>query len=74
MQVSFELNKIPGKIEMIGHNTITLLPAGRASSSFFVVLPKSALKERKTTISISVLKYDKTIQNIETNFLGPVIK
>ncbi len=70
--VRFALKDIAGKLELVGASEIELFPAGRASSSFFVTLPKSIIKERKNEIEINVLENDKVIQTQSTTFLAPV--
>jgi hypothetical protein len=61
-----------GVIETIGKSYIEVAKEGQGSGSFFVVLPKSAVKERKTTIKLGFYQGDTKISESETNFLGPV--
>ena len=61
-----------GKIEIIGDKAIAVKEQDESSGNFFVVLPKSSIKERKTTVQIGLYEGDRRIDVISTNFLGPV--
>jgi len=61
-----------GYIETIGKPYITVAKEGQGSGSFFVVLPKSRIHQRSTTITLGLYEGDKKINNKKTNFLGPV--
>jgi polyferredoxin len=61
-----------GRIESIGKDYVEVAQEGQGSGTFFVILPKSALKERKTTIILSFWEGDKKISESKTNFLGPL--
>lgn len=72
LEITFKLHDLPGKIELVGGNKMHLLPANRAQSSFFVVLPKSVIKERKNEIAIDLYENGELIQTKATTFLAPV--
>jgi len=61
-----------GKIEIIGRNFISVQEEGQGSGSFFVVLPKQMIHQRKTEIRLGLYEGDKKIAVVKTNFLGPV--
>ncbi|MCG9898754.1 MAG: cytochrome c oxidase accessory protein CcoG [Hydrotalea sp.] len=61
-----------GKVEIIGKNTIDVKKEGQGAGSFFVVLPKSRIQSRKTTIELELMQGNQLIAVKETNFLGPV--
>ncbi len=63
-----------GYIETIGKPYITVAKEGQGSGSFFVVLPKSRIYQRSTTITLGLYEGDKKITDKKTNFLGPVSK
>jgi hypothetical protein len=44
---------------------------GQGAGSFFVVLPKSIIHNRKTAIIMNLYEGDKKIVAMKTNFLGP---
>lgn len=66
------LEDTPGRIEVIGGNTIAVKKEDEGSGSFFVVLPLKAIKERKQVIRIGLYEGDRRIDVVKTNFLGPV--
>lgn len=61
-----------GTVEIIGKSTIDVKKEGQGAGSFFVVLPKTRIQSRKTTIELELLQGDQLIAVKETNFLGPV--
>lgn len=70
--IRFALKDAKGGLELVGAKEIQILPAGRASGSFFVILPKSEIHDRKNEINISVIENNKVIQTKSTTFLAPV--
>ena len=62
-----------GRIEVIGaHNMIRVKDGGQGTGSFFVVLPANIIHERKLLIRIGLYDGNKKIDEIKSNFLGPV--
>ncbi len=61
-----------GRIETIGKAYIKVAKEGQGAGSFFIILPKSSIHERKTKLKLGLYEGDKKITVIETNFLGPV--
>ena len=61
-----------GSIETIGKSYIQVEKEGQGSGSFFVVLPKSRVHQRKTIIRLGFYQGDKKITESKTNFLGPI--
>lgn len=60
-----------GKIELVGASSIHLKQEDQARGSFFVVLPRSFVKNRKMKITIGLYDGDKKITTLSTNFTGP---
>lgn len=61
-----------GKVEIIGNSYIAVQEEGQGGGSFFVVLPKQTITERKTSIRLGLYEGEKRIAVVKTNFLGPV--
>ena len=61
-----------GKIEIVGKPYIDVAKEGQGSGSFFIVLPKSRLTERKTELQLSLYEGEKKLEDVKTVFLGPV--
>jgi cytochrome c oxidase accessory protein FixG len=61
-----------GKVEIIGGMTIPVKKEEEGAGNFFVVLPRGGLTARKTSIRLGLYEGNKKIDEIRTNFLGPV--
>jgi hypothetical protein len=61
-----------GRIESVGKEYIEVAKEGQGWGTFFVILPKSALHQRKTSITLSFWHGDQKISESNTNFLGPI--
>ncbi|MFN3343499.1 MAG: cytochrome c oxidase accessory protein CcoG [Flavobacteriales bacterium] len=71
--VRLTLENVEGEIQMVG-DAITVDKESNTQSTFFVILPKSIVTERKTEIRIGVYSGEKRIETIKTSFLGPIKK
>ncbi len=60
-----------GTIQMIGKE-IVVDKTSKAESTFFIVLPKSAVTKRKTPITIGIYSGNERLETLTTNFLGPI--
>jgi cytochrome c oxidase accessory protein FixG len=68
-----KLEGMSGKIEIIGErNSIAVKEEGQGAGTFFVVLPANIIHERKLPIKIGLYNGNERIDEISTNFLGPV--
>ncbi len=70
-KISIRLKDGDGKIEIIGKPYIAVEKEGLGSGSFFVVLPKSRIHNRKTEIKMDLYSNDILVTSLSTNFLGP---
>ena len=66
------LEGIGGKVEIIGGSTIPVKREEEGAGNFFVVLPRQSLTARKTSIRLGLYEGNKKIDEVRTNFLGPV--
>lgn len=60
-----------GKVEIIGGKPIDVKKEDESSGTFFIVMPKQAIGQRKTTVRLGLYEGKKKIDEIKTNFLGP---
>lgn len=60
-----------GKIQLVGATSIHLKDEDQANGSFFIVLPRTAIKDRKTRLKIGLYEGEKKITTLSTNFAGP---
>jgi len=72
LPLTIRLKDGTGSIQMIGKPVIHVEKEGQGSGSFFVILPKNIIHERKTTISLALYEGDKLLSEVKTSFLGPV--
>jgi cytochrome c oxidase accessory protein FixG len=70
--LTVKLEAIPGHVEIVGKPYIQVVKEGQGSGSFFVVLPKTMVKDRKTELKLGLYNGDRKISTVETSFLGPV--
>ncbi|NCI45682.1 cytochrome c oxidase accessory protein CcoG [Sediminibacterium soli] len=70
--LSIRMENTAGDVRIIGKDYIPVAKEGQGSGTFFVVLPKSSIKTRKTAIELGLYDRNKKIATIKTNFLGPV--
>jgi cytochrome c oxidase accessory protein FixG len=70
--LTVKLEKASGQVEIIGKPYIDIRKEGQGSGSFFVILPKTEIHNRKTELQLGLYEGDKKIMNVKTNFLGPV--
>jgi hypothetical protein len=69
--LSLRLEDVPGRVELLGHQQIQVKGEQQGEGIFFVVLPRTAIKKRKTTLHITLYADDKKTGTISTTFLGP---
>ncbi|MFY8003579.1 MAG: cytochrome c oxidase accessory protein CcoG [Chitinophagaceae bacterium] len=70
--LTVKLNNTKGEIIVVGKPYINVAKEGQGSGSFFVVLPRTEIKNRKTKVKLSLYEGNTKISDITTNFLGPV--
>lgn len=71
--VTIQLEGLPGRIQVIGSTgMVHVKEEAIGSGSFFVILPKSVIKVPKSKILLGVYDNGKKIDEVKTNFLGPV--
>lgn len=69
--ITLKLESGKGTIKMIGKE-IVLPKESKTESEFFIMLPKSEIKGRKTVLFVNVYSGDKKLQRLKTTFLGPI--
>jgi hypothetical protein len=60
-----------GEIKMIGKD-IVINKVSKAESSFFIILPKEAIHDRKISVLVHVYSGKEKLQTVKTTFLGPI--
>jgi cytochrome c oxidase accessory protein FixG len=72
IDVTIKVKDNLGKIEIIGKPYVKVEKEGQGSGSFFVVLPKTMIHNRKTKLVLELYEGNKLVSSSGTNFLGPV--
>ncbi|MDE3237031.1 MAG: cytochrome c oxidase accessory protein CcoG [Bacteroidota bacterium] len=70
--LSIKLEDGKGVVSIIGKPYINVQKEGQGAGSFFVILPKRMIRDRKTKLILGLYENDKRIAIMSTNFLGPV--
>jgi cytochrome c oxidase accessory protein FixG len=68
--VEMRVENQPATIRFIGHNELKTPAEGQAEATFFIVLPKSAIKQRDTQLELVIYEKGKKIVTKKTSFLG----
>jgi hypothetical protein len=69
--LTIKMENANGSIQIIGGSNIHVQEEGQGSGSFFIVLPRTAIHSRKTSLKLGLYSGDKKIDVVKTNFLGP---
>jgi cytochrome c oxidase accessory protein FixG len=73
LSVKIVLQDQQGNIQMAGKSVIDIKKEGQAAGTFFIILPKSAIKQRKTLLKLSLYNNDEELATAKTSFLGPAL-
>ncbi len=69
--LTVKMEKGNGKVVMVG-DVIHVQSEGQGAGSFFVILPKTEIHNRKTDLILGLYQGNKKIEVLKTSFLGPV--
>lgn len=73
LSIEILLEDKTGRIQMAGMPTIQIRKEGQAAGTFFIVLPKSLIKKRKTVVNLLLYSNGERLLTASTNFLGPAL-
>ncbi len=73
LNIEIRLVDAQGRIQMAGNPIIKMAKEAQAAGTFFVVLPKENIKQRKTIIKLAIFENGNEIATTKTNFLGPAL-
>jgi cytochrome c oxidase accessory protein FixG len=68
---TIHLDNPKGKLLFAGSPDLTLDAAGMSEGTVFIIIPKSALNRRKTTLTLSVYQGTTKLEEFETTFMAP---
>lgn len=72
LPLQFKVENMSGRVEVVGKPEVLVKASGLGSGSFFVILPRNVIRERKTEIRIGLYVNGEKVQTVKTSFLGPV--
>lgn len=72
MDAEIRLINREGRVEVIGNSGVVIPSESMAEGTFFVILEKSTLDDRKTKIELGVYSKGELIDEVNTSFLAPV--
>lgn len=72
--ITLKLENIPGRIIEVEGQSILVKKEDQGKGTFFIVLPRKVISDRKTKIRVGLYNGDKKISSISTNFMGPFVK
>lgn len=70
--LTIKIVSINGSVQVVGKPYIHVPKEGQGSGSFFLILPKKDIHNRKTELKLALYEGDKKILTETTSFLGPV--
>lgn len=71
-QLDLKLEDMDGQIVFVGKPYIDGKAEEQSSATFFVILPKSVLKERKNKIKVGVYENGEKVNVLKSTFLAPI--
>lgn len=74
LPVTLKIESENGYIKMVGKEILNVEKENVAGGSFFIILNKNQIKNRKTKLLIGVYSNGRKIETVKTNFLGPQTK
>lgn len=60
------------RIEMVGNPQIMIKPEEQVSATFFLIMPRTSIKDRKQKIEVSLYDESEEINQLQSTFLGPI--
>jgi cytochrome c oxidase accessory protein FixG len=71
--LTIKVEEMEGAVQVIGSDHLVhVKKEGQGASSFFIILPKTQLHARKTTVKLGLYEGTKKLDELKTSFLGPV--
>lgn len=69
--IELRLEGTPGQVIMVSTKQTVLKKEAINQATFFIHIPKSAIRQRNTKIKVGVYKNGEKIQTVKSSFLGP---
>lgn len=72
LQLKLLLVETNGKIQMVGRGSIALKAGGQGEGTFFIVMPRAAVIQRKSDMHVALYAGYEKVGQLKTTFLGPI--
>jgi cytochrome c oxidase accessory protein FixG len=69
--VNFKLKGPMGAIKLVG-NTPIIQPGEITNGAFFIEVSKDMIQKRNTALQVQIIRGDEVIEEVKTQFLGPI--
>jgi cytochrome c oxidase accessory protein FixG len=69
--LTVRVESVAGNIQMVGKAFVEVPKEGQGAGSFFILLPKKSITDRKTELRLGLYQGTKKITTVKTTFLGP---
>lgn len=70
--LTIKLVNVNGSVQVVGKPYVHVAKEGQGAGSFFLILPNTAIHNRKTEVKLDLYEGDTKILSETTSFLGPV--
>ncbi|MBS1654371.1 MAG: cytochrome c oxidase accessory protein CcoG [Bacteroidetes bacterium] len=70
--LTLKLEGTPGRILEVQGQEIQLKKEAQGAGSFFIILPRNIITERKLSLKVGLYEGDKKITTLPTTFMGPI--
>lgn len=70
--ITLRLENFPGRVQQVAGDVIPVAKEAQGKGSFFIILPRSVITQRKTNLKVGLYEGAKKITTLKTTFLGPV--
>ncbi len=74
LTVTLKLENTAGEIIEAEGRPIKVEAEGQGKGSFFIVVPREEVKDRKTELKVALYNGDEKLNTLSTNFMGPFKK
>ncbi len=72
IHLHLKLENMSGSVQEVSDKGIFVPSEGQGKTSFFIILPRNAIEQRKSKLKVGLYDGDKKITTLHTNFMGPV--
>lgn len=73
-KLDLKLENANGVVQFVGRPFVDGKAEEQSAATFFVIIPKSEIKDRSSKIRLGVYENGKKIKELKTTFLGPMVR